>query len=110
MRIARALALFPDEVFLPETLETVKGHVFRSITRGCSRGIPGWSASMRREIKRHSLMYEDVVQRSTSERPAWLKVIIAFRMGWVMFGKKTARMGEQRYDKRSNHMTIISRL
>jgi hypothetical protein len=28
-------------------------------------------------------MYEDVVQRSMSERPEWLKVIIAFRTGYV---------------------------
>ncbi len=38
-------------------------------------------------------MYEDIVQQSTSERPAWLSAIIAFRMGDVW--KETARMGEQ---------------
>jgi len=53
-------------------------------------------------------MYEDVIQRQTNERPAWLNVIMPFVR--VMLGKKTARMGEQRYDERSNHMTIIYRL
>jgi hypothetical protein len=40
MRIARALALFPDEVLLPATLGTVKGHVFRygeGILKGYTR-------------------------------------------------------------------------
>jgi hypothetical protein len=58
----------------------MEGYVFRSMVLAYSRAIPG-SASVRREIKRQELMYKDVIQRQTTERPAWLNVVIAFRTG-----------------------------